>query len=177
MMNIILQDCISMVSHNQIRKNIHGLILRYSEKFTALVKNHNHSFIREKARKIIPKLKKNLLTATSLGQRDRNVIHSAHRKIRGNAIFATSKLNQIAHNNDAVIHVPTLDQSMTANADERESIHVHTKARTSTETTLELSNIVVIRIQLQKAFGTDDVNFFSKFLNHPLVMDETDCSK
>jgi hypothetical protein len=66
---------------------------------------------------------------------------------------------------------------MTANADVSERIHVHTKASTSTETTFELCNIVVINIQLQKDFKTDDVNFFNKFLNHQLVNEETACSK
>jgi hypothetical protein len=58
-----------------------------------------------------------------------------------------------------------------------ERTHVHTKARTNTEITLELCNIVVINIQLQKDFNTDEVNFFNKFLNHPLVTEETACSK
>ena len=42
-----------------------------------------------------------------------------------------------------------------------DKIHVHTNANTSTETTLELSNIVVINIPLQKDLVTDEVNFFN----------------
>jgi hypothetical protein len=76
-----------------------------------------------------------------------------------------------------VIQVPTFDQRITANADVSERIQVHTNANTSTETTLELSNIVVINIPLPKDFGTEDVNFLNKFLNQPLVTEETACSK
>ena len=76
-----------------------------------------------------------------------------------------------------MIHVPTLAHSITAKADVRDRIHVQTKANTSTETTFELSNIVVINIQLQKDLGTDDVNLFKRFLNHQLVTEDTACSK
>lgn len=58
-----------------------------------------------------------------------------------------------------------------------ERIHVHTKAKTRTETTFELSNIVVINIPLQKDLRTEDVNFFNRFLNQPFVTEETACSK
>jgi len=91
----------------------------------------------------------------------------AHKNINGNAILATLKLKPTTHNNDAVIQVPTLDPKITANAAVRERTHVHTNAKTRTDTTFELSRIVVINIQLQKDFGTDDVNLFNKFLNHP----------
>ena len=74
-------------------------------------------------------------------------------------------------------HVPTLDQRITANADVRDNIQVQTNANTKTETTLELSKIVVIKIPLQKDFNLDEVNFFNKFLNHQLVTEETACSK
>jgi hypothetical protein len=128
--------------------------------------NHNPSFIKENARNIIPKLRKNLLIDTTFGQREKKFIHIAHMNINGNAIFATSKLSQTTHKSDDVIHVPTLDQRITANADVKDNIQVQTNANTRTETTLELSNIVVIRIQLQKDFNLDEVNFFNKFLNH-----------
>ena len=128
--------------------------------------NHNHSFIKENARNIIPKLRKNLLIDTTFGQREKKFIHIAHMNINGNAIFATSRLSQTTHKSDDVIHVPTLDQRITANADVKDNIQVQTNASTRTETTLELSNIVVIKIQLQKDFNLDEVNFFNKFLNH-----------
>ena len=104
-------------------------------------------------------------------------MHIAHNKINGNAIIDTSKLNHTIHKTELVIIVPILDQRITANADVRERIPVHTNASTSTETTFELCNIVVIKIQLQKDLRTDDVNFFSKFLNHQFVTEETACSK
>ena len=91
--------------------------------------------------------------------------------------MATFKLRPTIHNNEAVIHVPTFDQRITAKADVRDKIHVQTNANTRTETTFELSKIVVIKIQLQKDFGTEDVNLFSKFLNHPFVIEEIACSK
>lgn len=97
--------------------------------------------------------------------------------INGNANFATSKLNQTTHKTDDVIHVPTLDQRITANADVKDNIQVQTNANTKTETTFELSNIVVINIPLQKDLVTDEVNFFRKFLNHQLAIEETACSK
>ena len=174
---MIVHDWTIVVSHSHIRKKIQGLIFAYSQRFTISVRNHNHSFIKENARNIIPKLKRNLLIATTFDQRERKFIHIAHRNINGNAIFATSKLKPTIHRSEAVIQVPTLDPKITANADVRDSIHVQTNANTRTETTFELSNIVVIRIQLQKDFRTDDVNFFNKFLNHPFVTEETACSK
>lgn len=114
---------------------------------------------------------------TIFDQRERKFIHIAHKNINGNAIFATSKLNHTTHKIDAVIHVPTFDHKMTANADVKDRIHVQTKAKTNTETTFELSNIIVINIQLQNDFIFEEVNLFNKFLNHQLVRDETACSK
>ena len=115
--------------------------------------------------------------ATTFDQRERKFIHIAHRNINGNAIFATSKLKPTTHRSEAVIQVPTLDQRITANADVKDKIHVQTNARTRTETTFELSKIVVIKIPLQKDFNLDEVNFFNKFLNHQFVREATACSK
>ena len=177
MIKVIVQDWIRSVNHNHIKKKIHGLNLKYSVKSMLSVKNHNHSFIKEKAKNIIPKLRKNLLNVTELDEREKKLNPTAPKNINGNAILATFKLKPITHNNEAVIQVPTLDQRITANADVRDRIHVHTNASTNTETTFELSNIVVINIQLPKDFGTDAVNLFNKFLNHQLVTEETACSK
>ena len=116
-------------------------------------------------------------TASIFHQRGKKFIPIAHRNINGNAIIETFKLSQTIHKIDDVIIVHTLDPKITANAEVKDNIPVHTKASTNTETTFELSNIVVIRIQLQKDFRTDDVNFFNKFLNHPFVTEETACSK
>ena len=120
---------------------------------------------------------KNLLNTTELDEREKKLNHTAQRNIKGNAILATLRLNHTIHNNEAVIQVQTLDPRITANAELRERIHVQTNASTSTETTFELSNIVVINIQLQKDFGIDDVNLFNRFLNHQFVTEETACSK
>ena len=114
---------------------------------------------------------------TDTDEREKKLSHTAPKNIKGNAILTTFKLKPTIHNKDVVIPVPTLDQRITAKADVRERTHVQTKANTSTETTFELSNIVVINIQLQKDFGTDDVNLLSRFLNQPLVTEETACSK
>ena len=174
---MILPDWINTVSQSPIKKKIQGLKCKNSEKSTLSVKNPSHSFIKEKARNIIQKLKKNLLNITELCEREKKLNHTAPKNINGNAIFATFKLNHTIHNKDVVIHVPTLDQRITANAELSESTHVHTNANTKTETTLELSNIVVINIPLQKDFRTDDVNLFSKFLNPHFVIDDTACSR
>lgn len=167
----------SVVNHNPIKKKIHGLACKYSEKATLSVKNHNHSFIKEKARNITQKLRKNLANISEVREREKKLNHIAQKNIKGNATLATFKLNHTIHNNDAVIHVPTLAHNITANADESDKIHVHTNANTSTDTTFELSNIVVINIPLQKDLNTEDVNFLSRFLNHPFVMEEMACSK
>lgn len=175
--NTIDQDWARIVNHNHAKKNNHGLISVYSQKSTKLVINHSHSFIKENARNIIPKLRKNLLIDTILDQLEKKFSHNAHTNIRGNAIFATSKLKPIIPKIDVVIQVPTFDHRITASADVRDKIHVQTKAKTNTETTFELSNIIVINIQLQNDFNMEDVNLFNKFLNHQFVSEETACSK
>jgi len=177
MINIKLHDCTNIVNNNPIQKNIHGLIWTYSLKSTISVTKANQSFIKEKAKKIIPRLNINLLIVTTLLRRERKFNQIAHKNIRGNAIIETFKLNHTIHKIELVIIVPILDQRITANAEVRERIPVHTNASTSTETTFELCNIVVINIQLQKDFSTDEVNFFSNFLNHQFVTEETACSK
>lgn len=118
-----------------------------------------------------------MLIATILSRRDRKFIQIAPKKTNGKAIIDTFKLNHTIHKTELVNIVPIFDHSITANADVSERIHVHTNANTSTETTFELCNIVVIRIQLQKDLVTEDVNLFIRFLNHPLVMEATACSK
>ena len=175
--NIKVPDCTKIVNNNQIQKKNRGDILIYSEKSTISVTNANQSFINEKAKNIIPKLNINLLTVTTLLQRERKLIHIAPRKIRGNAIIDTLKLNHTIHRAAPVIIVPIFDQRITAKAEVNDNIPVQTNASTRTETTLELSKIVVIKIQLQKDLRTDDVNFFNKFLNHQFVTEETVCSK
>lgn len=175
--NIKLHDCTNTVSTNQIPKKNHGLIFTYSDKSTISVKKANQSFIKENAKNITPRLNINLLTATTLSQRERKLIQIAQKNTSGNAIIETFKLNHTIHKTELVNIVPMLDQRITANADVSERIHVHTNANTSTETTFELCNIVVINIQLQKDLVTDEVNLFIKFLNHPLVTEETACSK
>lgn len=174
---IIVQDWINIVNHNPNKKNIHGLICKYSEKSTTSVKNHSHSFINEKAKNSIPKLRKNLLNVTDTDEREKKLNPTAQKNIKGKAILATLKLRPTIHNKDAVIHVPTFDQRITANAEVRDNIQVQTNANTSTETTFELSKIVVIKTQLQKDFGTEEVNLFNKFLNPPFVIEEIACSK
>jgi len=177
MINIRLPDWTNMVNNNQIQKNIHELICVYSVKSTISVTKASQSFIRENAKNMIPKLNKNLLIITTLLRRVRKANQIAPRNTNGKANIETFKLNHTIHKTELVIIVPMLDQRITANADARERIPVHTKASTSTETTFELCNIVVIKIQLQKDLRTDDVNFFNKFLNHPFVTEETACSK
>ena len=137
----------------------------------------NPSLINEKARNIIPKLNKNLQIASIFHQWGRKFIPTAQRNIRGKAIIETFRLRPTIHRIEDVIIVHTLDPRITAKADVRDSIPVHTKASTNTETTFELSRIVVIKIQLQNDFGTDDVNLFNKFLNHQFVIEETACSR
>ena len=175
--NIKVPDCTNKVKTNHIQKKNREDIFIYSAKSTISVTNANHSFINENAKKITQKLNINLHTATTLSRRDKKFIQIAPKKINGKAIIDTFKLNQTTHSIELVNIVPTLDPRITANADVSERIHVHTKAKTRTETTFELSNIAVINIQLQKDLGTDDVNFFNKFLNHQFVTEETACSK
>ena len=162
--NIKVPDCTKIVNINQIQKKNRGDILIYSEKSTISVTNASQSFIKEKAKNIIPKLNINLLTVTALLQRERKLIHMAPRKIRD-----TLKLNHTIHRAAPVIIVPIFDQRITAKAEVSDNIPVQTNANTKTETTFELSKIVVINIPLQKDLRTDDVNFFNKFLNHQFV--------
>ncbi len=175
--NINVPDCTNKVNNSHIQKKNRELIFIYSAKSTISVTNANQSFINENARKITQKLSINLLIVTTLSQRERKFIQIAPKKINGKAIIDTFKPNHTIPNIEPVNIAPTFDPRITANADANERIHVQTKANTSTETTFELSNIVVINTQLQKDFGTEDVNFFNKFLNHPLVAEETVCSK
>ena len=177
MINIIVHDWTNVVNNHQIRKKIQGLIVAYSPKSKISVINHSHSFIKENARNIIPKLRKNLLIDTAFVRRERKFTHIAQKNIKGSAIFATSKLNQTIPKSEAVIQEPTFDHKIIANADVRERIQVQTKANTRTDTTFELCNIVVINIPLPNDFILEDVNFFKKFLNHQFVSQETDCSK
>jgi hypothetical protein len=141
------------------------------------VKKFNPSFINENAKKINHKLSKNFPIASILFRRERKFTKIAHKRINGNAIKDTLKLNQTIHKIDVGIMVPIFTHRMTANADVKDNIQVQTNANTKTETTLELSKIVVINIPLQKDFNLDEVNFFKKFLNHQFVIDETACSK
>ena len=177
MINIKLPDWTNIVNNNHIQKKNQWLILIYSEKSTISVKKANQSFINENAKKITPKLNINLLIVTTLFQREKKLIQIAQRNTNGNANISTFRLNHTIHNIQLVNIVPILDQRITANADVSERIHVHTNASTSTDTTFELCNMVVINIQLQKDLTTDDVNLFNKFLNHQFVTEETDCSK
>jgi hypothetical protein len=118
-----------------------------------------------------------LLIETTFDRRERKLIHIAHKNINGKAITDTFRLNHTTHKTELVNIVPIFDPRITANADVRERTHVHTNANINTETTFELCKMAVINIQLQKDFSTDEVNFFNKFLNHPLVTEETACSK
>ena len=137
----------------------------------------NQSFIKEKAKNIIPKLNINLPIITTLLQREKKLIKMAPININGRAMIETFRLNHTTHKTELVNIVPMFDPRITANADVSERIHVHTKAKTKTEITFELCNIAVINIQLKKDLCTDEVNFFNKFLNHQLVTEETACSK
>lgn len=169
-------DCTNIVSNKPIQKNIHGLSHDNNEKSIS-VRKFNQSFINENARNINPKLNINLLTVATFSRRDKKLIHIAPRKMSGNAITDTFKLSQIIHNAEVVIIVHIFEPRITAKAAVKESTHVHTKASTKTETTLELCKRVVINIQLPNDFVTEDVNFLSKFLNHQLENDDTACSK
>jgi hypothetical protein len=140
------------------------------------VRNHKPFFIKEKARKTRPKLSKNFPIASTLFQRDRKFIHIAHSRINGNAIIDTSKLNHTIQRIEVGIIVHIFTHRMTANAEVKDNIPVQTNANTKTDITFELCKIVVTKIQLQKDFGTDDVNFFIKFLNHQFENHATACS-
>lgn len=173
--NVILHDCTNKVNISPKRKNNHGLIHVNIERSIS-VRNHNPFFIKEKARKISPKLSKNFQIASILFRRDRKFIHTAHNKINGNAIIDTSKLNQTIHRIEVGIMVHIFTHRITAKAEVKDNIPVQTKANTNTDITFELCKIVVTKIQLQKDFNTDDVNFFIKFLNHPFENHATACS-
>ena len=175
--NINVHDWTKTVNNNHIQKKNHGLIFAYSEKLTISVTNANQSFISENAKNISQKLNKNLLIASTFHQRDKKFIQIAHKNINGKAIIETFKLKPTIQRIEEESIVPTLDQRITAKADVKDKIPVQTKASTNTETTFELSKILVIKIQLQKDFRTDDVNLLNKFLNHQFVIEETACSK
>lgn len=172
---VMLHDCTKIVSISPKRKNNRGLIHVNIERSTS-VRKFSQSFIKEKARKISHKLSKNFPVASILFRRERKFIHIAHKRINGNAIMDTLKLNQTIHKIEVGIIVPIFTQRMTAKADVNDNIPVQTKAKTNTDITFELCRIAVTKIQLQKDFRTDDVNFFIKFLNHQLENPATACS-
>ncbi len=173
--NVILQDCTKRVSISQKRKNSHGLIHVNIERSIS-VKKLNPFFIKENAKKIKPKLSKNFPNDSTLFQREKKFIQTAQKSINGNAIIDTSKLNQTIHKIEVGIIVHIFTQRITANAEVKDNIHAQTNANTSTDIIFELCKIVVIKIQLQKDFDTDDVNFFIKFLNHQFEKPDTACS-
>lgn len=173
--NVILQDCTKRVSISPKRKNNHGLIHVNIERSIS-VKKLNPFFIKENAKKIRPKLSKNFPNDSTLFQRERKFIQIAHKSINGKAIIDTSKLNQTIHKIEVGIIVPIFTHRITANAEVKDNIPVQTNASTNTDIIFELCKIVVIKIQLQKDFGTDEVNFFIKFLNHQLESHATACS-
>ena len=102
--------------------------------------------------------------------------HKQKKETIRKAIIETSKLNQTIHKIDVGIIVHIFTQRITAKADVNDNIPVQTKAKTNTDITFELCRIAVTKIQLQKDFRTDDVNFFIKFLNHQLENPATACS-
>ena len=173
--NVILPDCTKIVSISQKRKNNQGLIHANIERSTS-VRKSNPSFIKEKAKNIKPRLNKNFPIDSTIFQRERKFIHIAHKRINGNAIIDTLKLNQTIHNIEVGIIVPIFTQRITANAEVKDNIPVQTNANTNTDITFELCKIVVTKIQVQKDFNTDDVNFFIKFLNHQPEKPATACS-
>ena len=132
--------------------------------------------MKEKARKIIHKLSKNFPIASTLLQRERKFIHTAHKRINGNAIIDTLKLNQTIHKIEVGIIVHTFTQRITANAEVKDNIPVHTNAKTKIDIIFELCRIVVMNIQLKNDLDEDEVNFFIKFLNHQLEKPTTACS-
>ena len=173
--NVILPDWTKIVNISPKRKNNHGFIHVNMERSIS-VKKLRPSFIKENARKINHKLSKNFQAASTLFQRERKFIHIAHKRIKGNAIIDTLKLNQTIHKIEVGIIVPIFTHRITAKAEVKDNIPVQTNANTNTDITFELCKIVVIKIQLQKDFRIDDVNFFIKFLNHPLENPATACS-
>ena len=173
--NVMLPDCTKIVNISQKRKNNRGLIHVNIERSTS-VRKFKPSFMKEKARKIIHKLSKNFHIASTLLQWERKFIHTAHKRINGNAIIDTLKLNQTIHKIEVGIIVHTFTQRITANADVNDKIPVHTNAKTKIDITFELCKIVVINIQLKNDLDEDEVNFFIKFLNHQLEKPTTACS-
>ena len=171
----MLPDCTNKVNISQKRKNNRGLIHINIERSTLVIKVKPF-FIKENAKKINPKLSRNFHTASILLQREKKFINTAHNRINGNAIIDTSKLNQTIHKIEVGIIVHIFTHRMTAKAEVKDNIPVHTNASTKTDITFELCKIVVIKIQLQNDFGTDEVNFFIKFLNHQLEKPATACS-
>ena len=174
--NVMLQDWTSNVKANQNKKNNQGL------KFQNIVKsisdtNTSPSFIKERAKKIRPRLRQSLLIIAILFRREKKLNPIAHKKIKGKAKLATLKLNPITHKIEVGIIVQTFAHRITANADVSERTHVHTKASTKTETIFELCNIVVIKTQLPNDFEFDDVNFFKTLLNQLVEELAIACSK
>ena len=173
--NVILPDWTNIVNISQKRKKSRGLIHVNIDRSMS-VKKFNQSFINENARKINHKLSKNFPIASILFRRERKFTKIAHKRINGNAIKDTLKLNQTIHKIDVGIMVPIFTHRMTANADVKDSIPVQTNANTKTDITLELCRMVVTNIHVQKDFNTVDVNFFIKFLNHQFEKPATACS-
>ena len=102
------------------------------------VRNPKPFFINEKARKISPKLSRNFQIDSILFRRERKFIHIAHNKINGKAIIETSKLNHTIQRIDVGIIVHIFTQRITAKAEVKDNIPVHTKASTNTDITFEL---------------------------------------
>lgn len=175
MINVILPDWTKIVNISPKRKNNQGLIHVNIERSIS-VKKLSPSFINEKAKKINHKLSKNFQIASTLFRWERKFMHIAHKRIRGNAIIDTLKLSQTIHKIEVGIIVPIFTQRITANAEVKDNIPVQTNANTNTDITFELCKMEVTKIQLQKDFRIDDVNFFIKFLNHPLENPATACS-
>lgn len=173
--NVILPDWTKIVNMSPKRKNSQGLIHVNIERSIS-VKKFKPFFINENAKKINHKLSKNFPMDSTLFQRERKLMHIAHKRINGKAIIDTSKLNHTIHKIEVGIIVPMFTQSMTAKAEVKDKIPVQTNAKTNTDMTFELCKIEVIKTQLQKDFRIDDVNFFIKFLNHQLENQATACS-
>ncbi len=174
-MNVILHDWTNIVNISQNRKNNHAFIHSKIE-ISTCVRKLSQSFIKEKARNINHKLSKNLLITTTLFQREKKLIHTAHININGKARSETFKLIPTIHRIEVGIIVQMFAHRITASAEVNDKIHVHTKASTKTDITFELCRIVVVIIQLKNDFGTDDVNFFINVLNPQFENDETACS-
>lgn len=136
-----------------------------------------HSFIKEKAKKIRPKLKQNLQKVTILFHFVQKFIQIAPKKTRGKAKIETLKLIHIIQMMDDVIKVQTFAHKIIARADFKAKIHAHTNAKTKIETTFELCNMTVIKIQLKNDLIVEEVILFKICLNFQLENDATACSK